>query len=455
MTPRPWLADLRKAACYTQSSLAEEIGVYVTTVSRWETGATEIADRHRRPLAAALQLTLDELNKLLAPVARRRAPGGAGVPGAPGGHGSAAPAAHPQARTAVAPDVEGAAPAAGIPADSVERLRIGLDRSVRTADLSHLVEDWELTAYEHACSVRIAPPNAVIGDIGADIGDLRELINAPPPGLDDAHRDAGIHQSLLRVSAQLCGLMAVALTEAGELAAASRWWRTARQTARASGDQQLQTWICGRRALAAQATGMPSLALRVAEQTRKLAGERPCAGAAEAHAARALSLATSLTTSSSAARARLAMAEIAGLEELFERLPDEVRTEEHALWGWPQRRLRSTRTAVQAILGPGTPYTGLAGDLESDLKAELHELEPEAVRERAEVKLKTSMVLIHAGETSHGLDTAAAALDGLPSDHRTATLAYLARRVYQCVPERDRDRPAAHGLQTLAGQYWR
>ncbi|TDD85587.1 XRE family transcriptional regulator [Actinomadura darangshiensis] len=459
MTPRRRLAVARKRASHTQVSLAEEIGVDKTTVSRWERGATEITDRHRPRLAAALTISLAELDRLLdpsaghgpsAPVAFARLP--SGDADAAGGYSAHRSALFHTAGLPAEPPTALQAPGAGstgtpISVDPVETLRVSLDRAVRAADTVDLVEDWRLTAYEYACSVRIGPPQAFIRDIGTDIVDLGKAIDACGPDLDIAAEGSADHVALLRVSAQLSALMAMALTEVGELAAASRWWRTARRIARAGGDPVLRAWVCGRQAMAAQAIGLTSLALRVADQARELAGGVPCAGSADAGAARALSLATS----GSPALTRLALTELAALDDLFERLPEDVRGEEQAVWGWPAQRLRSTRTAVLAALGDGTVRT----DLRGELRAELDHLEPVSIRERAEVELKTSMVLIRSGQTHQGLDAATAAFAGLPPEHRTVTLAGLARRVYRCVPDRDRDRAAAQALQAHIGQYWR
>ncbi|MFA1546952.1 multiprotein-bridging factor 1 family protein [Actinomadura chokoriensis] len=460
MTPRRRLAAARKRASHTQASLAEQVGVDKTTVSRWERGATEITDRHRPRLAAALTISLTELDRLLDPLPghgqsdpvafRGFTPADADAGASRSARGSAAfqPASLPAERP-TALRVLGAAPTGIlIPMDPVETLRIGLDRSVRTVDTLDLVEDWRLTAYEHACSVRIRPPQAFIGDIGTDIVDLSEAIDARGSGPDAVVPEGSAdHVALLRVSAQLSALMAMALTEVGELAAASRWWRTARRTASAGGDRTLQTWVCGRQALAAQAIGMTSLALRVADQARELSRETPCAGSAEACAARALSLAAS----GSPPLTRSARTELAILDELFGRLPEDVRAEEQAVWGWPAQRLLSTRTAVMAFLGDDADHA----DLRGELQAELDHLEPASIRERVEVELKTSMVLIRSGQTLQGLDTATAALAELPPEHRTATLANLARRVYRCVPARDRDRATAKALQAHIGQHWR
>jgi transcriptional regulator with XRE-family HTH domain len=59
------LADCRQAAGYTQASLAKEIRVDRTTVGRWERGSQPPQPWQRPKLAAALNLTLEQLNELI------------------------------------------------------------------------------------------------------------------------------------------------------------------------------------------------------------------------------------------------------------------------------------------------------------------------------------------------------------------------------------------------------
>jgi len=58
-------AERRKAAGFTQESLAEVVGVDRSTVVRWERGATDPQPWHRPRLAAALALSVDGLAELL------------------------------------------------------------------------------------------------------------------------------------------------------------------------------------------------------------------------------------------------------------------------------------------------------------------------------------------------------------------------------------------------------
>lgn len=64
-TKRMRLAQRRKSAGYSQDKLAERLGIERSTVVRWETAESEPQPWVRPKLAAALNVTLDELESLL------------------------------------------------------------------------------------------------------------------------------------------------------------------------------------------------------------------------------------------------------------------------------------------------------------------------------------------------------------------------------------------------------
>jgi DNA-binding XRE family transcriptional regulator len=63
---RRQFARVRKAAGYTQESLAERLGVDRSTVGRWEIGEVEPQAGQRPKIAEALGISLDQLAGLLA-----------------------------------------------------------------------------------------------------------------------------------------------------------------------------------------------------------------------------------------------------------------------------------------------------------------------------------------------------------------------------------------------------
>lgn len=65
-TRRRMLAERRKAVGYSQEGLAEAMDIAVSTVKRWESGATDPSPQLRPKLARLLRASLRELNELLA-----------------------------------------------------------------------------------------------------------------------------------------------------------------------------------------------------------------------------------------------------------------------------------------------------------------------------------------------------------------------------------------------------
>ena len=63
---RVQLSARRKVVGLSQEALAEQLGVDVSTVRRWEYGEREPQPWHRPNLATALKVTLEELDRLLA-----------------------------------------------------------------------------------------------------------------------------------------------------------------------------------------------------------------------------------------------------------------------------------------------------------------------------------------------------------------------------------------------------
>jgi DNA-binding XRE family transcriptional regulator len=64
-TPRLGLAAARERAGHTQATLAAAVGVLTQTVSYWETGAKGPRARYRSPLAMALGISLEDLDRLI------------------------------------------------------------------------------------------------------------------------------------------------------------------------------------------------------------------------------------------------------------------------------------------------------------------------------------------------------------------------------------------------------
>ncbi|MEU0516514.1 hypothetical protein [Streptosporangium sp. NPDC006007] len=312
---------------------------------------------------------------------------------------------------------------AAIPMDALEILRSGLGRVLgATDDLA--VEDWERTAYDHACALRVMSPAALIGYLSADIAELQHALDRRPD-LDRVR--------MRRVGAQFAALMAMALSETGDFLTASRWWRIARRTADASGDRELSIWTLGRQALVAQTIGMSTLALRLLRDVEQLTDDRPSCGLAEALTTRA-----KIDGLQDAESARRALDE---LRDLFERLPVDVTGERAAIWGYPEERLLSVRTGVLTAIGDA--------DVHDDLASEIARYGQVDQRSRVRAELKMGWYLVNTGEVRDGLNAAGSAMADLPAGHRTTAVTRMAARVYASLPARARTLPAARELRVL------
>ncbi|MCP3992280.1 MAG: helix-turn-helix transcriptional regulator [Actinomycetia bacterium] len=74
------LVARRNQVGFSQETLAEQLGVARESIARWERGEATPRAKHRPPLARLLQITLPELERLLATDMARLAPDGHSVP---------------------------------------------------------------------------------------------------------------------------------------------------------------------------------------------------------------------------------------------------------------------------------------------------------------------------------------------------------------------------------------
>ncbi|WP_157430608.1 hypothetical protein [Actinomadura macra] len=309
---------------------------------------------------------------------------------------------------------------ASVSAAHLETLRSGLDRALNLRD-DVTGEDWEQAVADHAYSIRVMSPAALVGVLSADIADLRHMIDRRP----DLDRT-----SMQRTSAQLAALMAMALEELGD-PLGSRWWRTAHSAAASAGDRHLEVYTRGRQA---RVSSTRPGALRLANQAVELAGKRPSAGLAEAHATRAVILARTGDRSGAEQALR-------DLDDLYAQLPVEVTGDDAAVWGWPRQRYVSERTNARLLLGDSSLYDELPKRPKSAIGA----------RGQALGELKTAWARINAGSVSEGANDAAQAVAVLPPEHRTVTVKILAGAVCRSLPdEQARTLPAARELRALA-----
>lgn len=435
MRLRSPLATARIGAGYsTQQALADEVGVPLQTVSRWERSVHAPQGEYRVRLAQALKLSLRRLDQIVVGTAQwcgnvnasavaeaeLAIDPCAAIPtgnlAAPGLYRPTCPSDRhdcEQAPLFAAGTVPSTVTAMTV--DPVEDLRVELSRLVGATGST---ATWGRIARDHTQAMETTPSREFIACLTADLAELCQTIQGTSSDEEQV--------PLRHVSARLSVLMATALTDAAEMAAARRWWRTARGTADAIGDLRLQVWVCGRWALICQSVEMIPQALHLADEADEL-GERlgdgmtpagPCAGLAEAAAARAAAWAAR----GDAARARTSMKR---LTDMVTRLPP-VPGNDQEVGAWSPNRLRSIDTHVRALLAA---HTAEDPRLYEDLRVELDELEPPALRRRTVAHLKWALALVGNGHLDDGADRAQTAVQSLPDEYRTTPITMLADRV--------------------------
>lgn len=257
---RRGLAYARKAAGYSQESLAEAMGVDRTTVIRWEAGDCQPQPLHWPRLAGVLGITSDELRGLLGePVARH------GLP--------AAPAAVELMRHD-GPVIDRRAVLIGTAAVAVllgdaETLRRDLADAVDHAAMSDAsLDDWEHTVFQHQLAHHYRPAASLLADLTTDFAELQRLLRRRAAIL--------VPTRLTRVVAKMAGLMSATLLRLDQQASARNWARTAKAVANEAGDNQLRASMLTQEAYAYYYEGKLVEAGFVAAKAQHLAKQALC-----------------------------------------------------------------------------------------------------------------------------------------------------------------------------------
>jgi transcriptional regulator with XRE-family HTH domain len=263
-TRRRGFVTLRKAAGYTQESLAAELNVDRSTVVRWEAGENEPQPFHWPKLASLLGVSADELRRILAESSGR-------------GVSPAAPVAV-ELLNSPTPVVDRRAVLAGSAAAAVllgdaEALRRELAGAVDHAAMADAsLDDWEHTVYQYGLAFRYRQPASLLVDLTNDFAELSRLLERRQAIL--------VPTRLTRVVAYMAGLMCATFTRLDQPTAARNWARTAKIVARESGDNKLHAWILCEEAYSHYYDGNLVQAVSLSAQAQHVANQAPCAGVA-------------------------------------------------------------------------------------------------------------------------------------------------------------------------------
>ena len=309
--------------------------------------------------------------------------------------------------------------------DEVESIRQRLTGAL-TGDAATASPDiWEQAALGHGVATRERAPCEFVVEMGADMAGLELAIQQC--------RSASSLRRLVRVAAQMSGLMCLLFVKLDERAAFRRWAETARAAAAEAGDARTFSWVLAQEAYGYFYCGDLSGAVSVARHAQGLMRRTPCAGAA---------LATALEARAHAARgdAREARRALDRAESLLSSL--DAGSVTGSAFGYSESLFRfhvgNAYTRLHAI--------GLA------LRAQERALKvcpPGDYTDWALTRLDRASCLAYAGDASAAIVYATETLSGLREEQRQGIIALRGRQLVHALPPKYRTAPPVHDFEAL------
>jgi len=298
----------------------------------------------------------------------------------------------------------------------LEQLRQELDVAITSGPQD--VEIWERLVARYGYATRDAPASLLLADLADDLASLRRA-------LDTCQTVSG-KRSLVRVVAQMSGLMLLTLVKLDERAAFRRWAATARTAAREAEDPATRSWVLAQEAYGHFYSDDLAAALDVAQGAQQIAGTTACVGAPLAAALEARTWA--LRGEAESTRRALARAEqlVAGLDE-EEQVP--------SAFGYNEAQLR---------FHAGSAYTRLR-DPERAQPEQVRALELCAsgdYTDGALTRLDRADCLVFDGQIELGVHAIVSTLSGLNDSQRQGIIDLRAREIVTgLTPEKRSFRP--------------
>jgi len=123
----------------------------------------------------------------------------------------------------------------------LDRLRRALDDTFNEGAMAtSTLDDWEATVTRYGAICRDQPAGLLITDLASDLAELQAVLSRPRP-VSSARR-------LTRVTAQMAGLLCLALIKLDDRSAFRGWARTARVAAAEAGDPETLSWVLAQEA---------------------------------------------------------------------------------------------------------------------------------------------------------------------------------------------------------------
>lgn len=299
---------------------------------------------------------------------------------------------------------------------AAEAIRLRVERSLGDTDVAPTsLDEWEETVAAHARAARQRPAASIFEELLADTDDVQQLLRR-------RHTASSLLRAT-RINAQMAGLLSLTLLKLNEFSAARRWGRTARIAAAECGDPATNAWVWAQEAHRYFYANDHPAAIAAAERAQDPAGGvgSVLAAALEGRARAAIGDATG--TRSALGRAEDLLAGLGTAETAASAL------------GYDEAQLR---------FHTGNAFTHL-GDSASAWPAQDRALElyPRTeYMDRTLIHLDRVACLIHDGEIQIGSRQLVHDLCSLPAEHLDRLVVARAEAIIGQVPNSEIDSPA-------------
>ncbi|WP_405583482.1 transcriptional regulator [Streptomyces sp. NBC_01190] len=293
--------------------------------------------------------------------------------------------------------------------------RQGIDAALSGSDAGDLA--YLDGAFErHRCGYRGLPPTTVLAQMRGDLELLREVLTRP--------HAAAVRADLARTAAGITGLVAIIQHDRGDQRDAHRWFATAEQAARESGDRRMLAWALARHAMVPLNYGAPGAAADFAVRARAEAGRRPSAAAALAAAVSARALAA-------AGDQRGARGAIADARLIAEHLDGAQAAD--TWFGYPRQKHHVHLSQAFTLLGR-------TREAYAEQEAALALTRSPSVITRALLEMDAATCLHADGEPAAAADRAVDIWERLPEPYRDGLVRSRAVTLHQVLPGAARSR---------------
>jgi transcriptional regulator with XRE-family HTH domain len=306
----------------------------------------------------------------------------------------------------------------------LDRLRRALDDTFNEGAMAtSTLDDWEATVVRYGAICRDQPAGLLITDLASDLAELQAVLSRPRP-ISSARR-------LTRVTAQMAGLLCLALIKIDDRSAFRGWARTARVAAAEAGDPETLSWVLAQEAYGHYYSGDLPEALGVARSAQECAGRTNYVGAL---------LAAALEARIHGAHGQSAdcRAALDRAEAILSDLPVELVND--SAFGYDEGQLR---------FHEGNAYTHLR-DTDAAWAAQQRALElcaPSDFMDRSFTRLDRAICLASDGEVSSALEYATETMSVLDDQQRRGIITLRGLELLNAIPGAQRRAlPAARAL---------